>query len=108
MKKIALLLGLSMLLSLFTACGNSELIGVWQGQRDGVLYEISFEKDGVCGVKQDGRSYLGTWETAEGKLTVTADEVGNKLTVLDGAEYTVNGNTLTVKIDGRDVTLTKQ
>lgn len=108
MKKLWLIMIVLLMAMTLTACSGNELVGVWQGRFDGTMFELSLEKDGVGGVKKDGRSYLGTWEAADGKLTVVSDEAEGKLTVIDGAEYSINGNTLTITIEGREITLTKQ
>jgi len=108
MRKIAFFLAVVLVVTTLTACSGNELVGVWRGKFDGTMFELSLEKDGVGGVKKDGRSYLGTWEASEGKLTVVSDEAEGKLTVVDKAEYSIKDNTLTIKIDGREITLVKQ
>ena len=108
MKRFALILAVLLLAVTLVSCGGHELVGLWQGQFDGTMFELSLEKDGVAGVKKDGRSYLGTWEATEGKLTVIADGAEGKETILDKAEYSLKDDSLTVKVEGREVALTKQ
>jgi len=93
---------------LLVSCGADPIVGTWTGMWDGSDIEITFEEDGVCGYKMDGRSYLGKWEKKDGCLTVTIDEVGETRVFVEGAPCEVKGDTLTVTVRSKTVKLTKQ
>lgn len=106
-RTVSFLLIIVSLCALLASCGKNELIGTWVGQHNGSALEISFEENGVCGYKYEGRSYLGTWKTADGKLTVVADDAGASVTFIDGADYTVSEGALTISQNGKATALTK-
>lgn len=107
-KTMALLLVLLCLCGTLVSCSGEKLVGTWGGSWNGTDIEISFEENGVCGYRMDGRSYLGTWKTEDGKLTVEIDNAGQEHTFIDNAPYVAGDGSLTVELEGKTIQLIRK
>ena len=104
-RTIALLFVLLCLCGTLVSCSGDKIVGNWGGNWDGTDIEISFEAEGICGYRMDGRSYLGTWEGVDGKLTVKADSAGEELVLMENAPYVAGESSLTIELDGKTIQL---
>lgn len=101
-RTLAFILGLLLLLSL-TACSGDGIVGKWTGEEDGHTGVLVFNKDGTGSIGIDGIDIDTKWSVAEGKyLTVTMEVSGTEHKAFDGAEFTVEDDTLTIVNDGEE------
>ncbi len=97
MKKIfALALVVFMLSAVLVSCGGKSIVGKWKVEEDGIEMVYTFEKDGKGSVDMMGISADITWEEKDGKLTMSMSMFGETETVFEGAEYKIDGDTLSI------------
>ena len=106
-KALALLLVFASLAIVMVSCGGDSIIGSWTFTEDGVTTTITFEEDGKGKIEAAGISMDMTWSEKDGKLTASMSFMGETEDLFKDAEYTIDGDKLTVKSEGETVTLTK-
>lgn len=107
-KALALLLVLASLAIVMVSCGGDSLIGTWEGEQDGVSMTITFEKDGKGSISSAGMTMDMTWSASDGKLNASMSFMGMSEEMFKDAEYKLNGNKLTITVEGESVEFTKK
>lgn len=107
-KALALLLVFASLAIVMVSCGGDSIIGSWTFTEDGVTTTITFEEDGKGKIEAAGISMDMTWSEKDGKLTASMSFMGETEEMLKDAEYTIDGDSLTITSEGEPVTLTKK
>ena len=105
MKKYIYTLAIVMLLVLVVGCGQKGLVGKWRAEGYSVDYYYVFNEDKTCAYEMSGAKMECTYEDDGTKVTILYK--GN--TSSNTYEYTIDGNTLTIKDSfGNDVKYTRK
>lgn len=116
MKKLCILISAVLVMSLLLcACGGSaknSLVGTWTVTEEGITLTSNFNEDNTGSVSALGGvvAVNFTYEAKDGKLTITPDENMSEYLDLNlsVADYSVDGDKLTLTENGVSFTLTKQ
>ena len=88
--------------------GDDAIVGTWEATEEGVTVAFTFNADGTGTMESMGVEMDMTWSAADGKLTAYMSFMGTSEEMLADAEYSVDGDSLTID-DGMDVVvLTKK
>lgn len=107
-KTLALLLVFASLAVVLVSCGGDDIIGTWEGKIDGEVMTLTFEEDGKGKIGSEGLTMDMTWEIKDGKLSASMSFMGMTEEMFKGAEFSVDGDKLTITADGETVTFTKK
>ncbi|MBQ3195514.1 MAG: hypothetical protein IJB65_03505 [Clostridia bacterium] len=88
--------------------GDDALVGAWEATEDGVTVVFTFEADGKGKMESMGVAMDLTWSVVDGKLNASMSFMGETEEMLKDAEYTIDGDSLTITSEGEPVTLTKK
>ncbi len=88
--------------------GDDALVGSWEVTEDGITMVLNFEEDGKGNMESVGVSMDMAWSVTDGKLSASMSFMGETEELFAGADYTVDGDKLTVTIDGESLVLTKK
>ncbi len=88
--------------------GDDAIVGTWEATEEGVTVAFTFNADGTGKAETMGVEMDITWSAADGKLSASMSFMGTSEEMLADAEYSVDGDSLTID-DGMDVVvLTKK
>ena len=110
MKKIALVLALSLVLALLCSCGSPSIVGTWSATTEllGTEYETTyvFNSDGTGSESVLGITASFTYTVEGDTVTLVASILGTETT--ETFTYSVEGDTLTLTSDGETLTLNRK
>ena len=109
-KTLAIVLVVVALATMMVACGvkSNSIIGTWEMTQDEQTVSFTFEDGGKGKMDMMGMSVDTTWEIKDGKLTISASVMGVEQVAVDGADYKVDGNKLSITYEGETLELTKK
>lgn len=82
------------------------LIGAWTANQDGETIVFKYEAEGKGSLNMDGISVDMTWNTNGGKLTMDMSFYGMEENIVSGADYVVEGTSLTITYEEEPLVLT--
>ncbi len=85
---------------------DDALIGTWTANQDGETIVFKYEAEGEGSLNMDGISVDMIWSTSGGKLTMDMSFYGMKENIVNGADYAVEGTSLTITYKGEPLVLT--
>lgn len=101
MKKVlSLVLVVIMLSAVLVSCGGNDIIGTWEAEEEGLTIQLKFEEDGKGSMSTMGISMDMTWSVDGDKLTASASFMGETEDLFKDAEFKVDGDTLTITVEG--------
>ncbi len=86
---------------------DSALIGSWTTTEDDMTMVFTFDEEGKGEINADGLVADMEWYVADGKLTVVMVMYGMTDTMVEDADYSVNGEELSITFEGETVVFTK-
>ena len=111
MKKVSIVLIIALMISmLLCACGGNPIVGSWTGSLEGVPLTMVFDEDGSGSLSAMGGllAVNYTYTAENGVLTLIPEEGSEDIaTFNEGANYEIDGDTLTISNDGETMTLTR-
>ncbi len=104
-KTLCIILAVMLIAVSLCACGGSNsIVGSWSGTTEGIAVTMTFEKDGSGVLSALGglATEKFTYTTEGSTLTVTTSDDDKEV-----YEYSLEGDTLSLTMDGETLTLTK-
>ena len=86
---------------------NEALIGLWSAQEDGAIVVFDIKADGKGSMNMDGLSADIDWYVSNDKLTINMSVYGITEPMVENADYTVDGDSLSITYEGETIVLTK-
>lgn len=102
-KTLALVLVVVMLSATLVACGGNSIIGSWEATVEGVSMKLTFEEDGKGSITTMGVTADMTWSAEGDKLNASMAVMGITEEVFKDATYSVDGDSLSITMEGETV-----